>query len=243
MLSQEEGHAAKNTKKKDKACGAIAPRSTAGKTHRRIRIALQLIMLLGLAGAIYEFQWFTAFLIASILVLAMLPGIVARRFAVQIPAELDMLVVVFVFASLFLGEVRGYYVRFWWWDVVLHTGSGFLLGIAGFLLVYVLNKEERVQVHMKPGFIALFSFTFAMALGGLWEILEFAMDGIFGLNMQKSGLVDTMWDLIVDALSALAIASLGYAYMKSGTEYFVQRWIARFIQENPKLFRGDNTGR
>lgn len=42
------------------------------------------------------------------------------------------------------------------------------------------------------------------------------MDGLLGMNMQKpflgdpSGLADTMWDLIVDALSAMAIALSGY---------------------------------
>jgi len=208
-----------------------------GKIHRRVTVVLQVIMLLGLAGAIYELQWFTVFLIACILLLSMLPAVMSRRFAVQIPAELEVLVVLFVFASLFLGEIRGYYARFWWWDVVLHTSSGFLLGIAGFLLVYVLNRHEKIELHMKPGFVALFSFAFAMAVGAVWEIFEFGMDSFFGLNMQKSGLIDTMWDLIVDAIGALTIASVGYVYMRTGTEYFIERWIERFVEANPRMFQ------
>ena len=39
----------------------------------------------------------------------------------------------FIFFSVYLGSVRGYYGKFWWWDVALHTSSGFILGIAGFL--------------------------------------------------------------------------------------------------------------
>jgi hypothetical protein len=167
----------------------------------------------------------------------MLPAILSRRLAVRLPAEFALFAVVFIFAALFLGEIRGYYARFWWWDVVLHTSSGFLVGVAGFLLVYVLNQHERIELHMKPGFVALFSFAFAMAVGAVWEVFEFGMDSVFGLNMQKTGLVDTMWDLIVDAIGALTIASLGYAYMKSGREYFVDRWIDRFIETNPRLFR------
>jgi hypothetical protein len=90
---------------------------------------------------------------------------------------------------------------------------------------------------MKPGFVALFSFAFAVAVGSIWEIFEFTMDSFLGLNMQKSGLVDTMWDLIVDALGALVIAVLGYFYTKSGTEYFVEKWIDKFIEANPRIFR------
>ena len=152
------------------------------------------------------------------------------------PPEFELLVIIFVFASLFLGEVRGYYVRFWWWDLALHSGSALLLGMFSFMLVYVLNEERHIELHMKAGFAAFFSFTFALGVGALWEIFEFGMDGVFGLNMQKSGLVDTMWDLIVDAAGALLVSVLGYAWMRSGTESFVSRGIARFVQANPQFF-------
>jgi hypothetical protein len=198
---------------------------------------LQIIILAGFTLAVYERQWLNAFLIVGILLLTMLPTMLSRRLAVSIPAEFELLAILFIFASLFLGETRGYYVRFWWWDVVLHVTSGFLLGITGFLLVYVLNQEEKIDLYMKPGFLALFSFAFALAVGTVWEIFEYTMDNFFGLDMQKSGLVDTMWDLIVDAVGALSIAVLGYFYMKRGSEYFVERWIDKFIEANPKMFR------
>src|SRR5699024_10767570 len=114
--------------------------------------------------------------------------------------------------ALFLGETRGYYGRFWWWDIGLHATSGVLLGIFGFLLVYLLNGIPRLDVSMQPGFVAFFAFCFALSIGAVWEIFEFAMDALAGMNMQKpflgdpSGLTDTMWDLIMDALGALAIA-------------------------------------
>ena len=38
------------------------------------------------------------------------------------------------------------------------------------------------------------------------------MDILFGLSMQKSGVIDTMGDLIVDAIGAGA----GYWYLKRG---------------------------
>ncbi|MGH7573673.1 MAG: hypothetical protein ACREM1_00880, partial [Longimicrobiales bacterium] len=65
----------------------------------------------------------------------------------------------------------------------------------------------------------------------LWEIFEFGMDQVFGLNMQKSGLVDTMWDLIVNVIGAGAIALLGYGWLKTPeVDSFLERWIERFIQ-------------
>jgi len=61
--------------------------------------------------------------------------------------------------------VRVFSIRFWWWDIALHATSGLLLGILGFLLVYALNENERVAVHMQPRFAALFAFSFAVAAG------------------------------------------------------------------------------
>ena len=148
-----------------------------------------------------------------------------------------------IFSALFLGEIRGYYGRLWWWDIALHTTSGGLLGILGVLLVYVLNENPRIDLHMQPGFVAFFAFCFSVAVGAIWEIFEFAMDELAGANMQKhmfddpSGLTDTMWDLIVDTLGAMVVCVTAYIYMKRGTRSAVEQWIQRFIDGNPKLFR------
>ncbi len=194
-------------------------------------------MLAGLILSAIEQQWMNVMLTASVLTLTALPALMQRRFNVSIPPEFELLAILFVFASLFLGEVRGYYLRFWWWDAVLHTGSGLLLGLTGFLLVYILNQTDRVEIHMKPGFVALFSFAFAMAAGGLWEIFEYAVDNVFGLNMQKSGLPDTMWDLIVDAFGALVFSVTGYLYLKRGWGSPIFRSVERFLENNPNYFK------
>src|SRR5690554_4247209 len=202
-------------------------------THQRITIALQLILLAEAVFAVIGQSWFTAFLTSMIIAITFFPVLFERKFRIHIPPELQLAAIGFVFASLFLGEIRDYYTRFWWWDMALHTTSGFLLGILGFLLV-----------HMKPGFVAFFAFMFALGVGALWEIFEFTMDSLFGMNMQKpmlgdpSGLTDTMWDLIVDAIGALVISILGWRYLKHpGEKSFLERWIDAFIERNPRFFR------
>ena len=206
-------------------------------THRKLTLVLQGVMLLGLALSFYEKQWLNTMLILGIFLLSLLPRFLSRKMHIYIPPQFEMLAILFVFASVFLGEIRNFYFRYWWWDGMLHVGSGFLLGIFGFLLVYILNEEERIELHMKPRFVAFFSFAFAVTTGVLWEIFEFAMDGFFDLNMQKSGLIDTMWDLIVDTLGALFVSVLGYFYLVRSEEYWLERWIERFINGNPRLFR------
>jgi hypothetical protein len=167
-----------------------------------------------------------------------LPLTVARYFHLRVPLEFDTISVVFIYMSLFLGEVNDFYAKFWWWDLALHGSSGFLLGITGFLLVYLLNEDKKANLHLTPGFIALFAFMFAQGFGSLWEIFEFAMDQSFGLNMQKSGLVDTMTDLSINAFAAATISLLGYGYLKNPkVDSFLERAIERFIRQNPRVFR------
>jgi uncharacterized membrane protein YjdF len=162
---------------------------------------------------------------------------------VRVPAEFQILAILFVFASLFLGEVRNYYELIWWWDAGLHASSGLLFGIVGFLLVYVLNENERIDINLRPRFVALFALTFAMAVGALWEVFEFAMDQTFGLQMQKprlgdpSGLTDTMWDLSFDALGAVLVSAFGWWYMVHDRRSFIEDWIRKFNGHNRGLFR------
>lgn len=212
-------------------------RSVYQLVHRRISIWLKFALALGVVFLLLQGRYQAALEVSMILMITFLPVILGNRFNVYIPHVFESLAVIFVYMALFLGEVQGYYVRFWWWDVVLHTSSGLLLGILGFLLVYVLNEKKEIQIELHPKFIALFAFMFAMGIGTCWEIFEFAMDRLFGMNMQKGSLDDTMWDLIVDGIGALIISIAGWGFLKnSSNDSFLERWIDTFIDKNPRLF-------
>jgi uncharacterized membrane protein YjdF len=210
--------------------------------HRNETNVLRVLVLIGIGLETAEGLWGTAAIATGILLLTYLPALIARQADVHVPPEFEVLTIAFIVASLFLGEVRDYYNRFWWWDMALHATSGGLLGVLGVLLVYILNETPRIDLHMRPGFVAFFSFCFALSIGAIWELFEFAMDQLFGMTMQKptlgdpSGLTDTMLDLLVDAVGALLMAITGYVYMSRGDESIIGRGIRRFIERNPRLF-------
>jgi uncharacterized membrane protein YjdF len=214
----------------------------AARVHRWIAIFVATVMTVDLAVFLYCGQWQTAFLTVAIMAVILAPTLLGARLPVKIPPEIQALALLFVFAALFLGEVQRYYERIPWWDQALHVSSGLLLGTLGFLLVYVLNTSKRID-PLRPGFVAFFAFLFAVSVGTLWELFEFAMDTFFGLNMQKarfgdpSGLTDTMWDLFIDVVGALAISVYGWWYMKRPEQSFIERWIEKFIARNPSLFK------
>jgi len=76
--------------------------------HKRLTLFLQLTVLIGAVLAVLQGRWLAAIATTGIIVVTFLPLILGRRFAVRIPPEFEVLAVVFIYASLFLGEVRGY---------------------------------------------------------------------------------------------------------------------------------------
>ena len=167
------------------------------------------------------------------------------------PKALIISLIIFVLFALVAGEVFKAYETFWWWDDMLHTASGVLVGLVGFLAVYFFNA--RYNMHISPLFVAVFAFTFAITVGVFWEIVEFTLDATFGLDMQRwnlpanamligrdyqgSGLRDTMSDLIVAGIGALfsaTFAHYAYKHEKPTSLGVMRRLFGRFRREGVK---------
>ena len=154
-----------------------------------------------------------------------LPGILTKKWKVEIPSKIYYLYVLFLYSSIFLGEVRDFYYTIPYWDTILHMLSGAMTGFIGFSLIDVLNNDVE-KVTLSPFFIAFFAFAFAIMVGVVWEVYEFTSDGLLGTNMQKyklkdgtqlvgrEALQDTMEDLMVDILGAFVASGIGYISLK-----------------------------
>lgn len=194
-----------------------------------------IVLLILAAGSLVTARWSLAFVSGATLALSMAPVWLARWVDVKVPPSFVAAIVLFVAGTLFLGEVFDFYERFWWWDIAMHGGSAIGFGLIGFVLVFMMFQGDRFAAP--PVAVAFFAFCFALAVGVMWEIFEFGMDQTFGLNMQKSGLLDTMGDLIVDTAGALIGAGSGYLYLKGRGRGGPMTMIDQFIRRNPSLFR------
>ena len=160
------------------------------------------------------------------IVLLFIPSIAARRLKVTLSSWMMVVYVIFIYCALYLGEVHMFYYRVPHWDTLLHLSSGVLLGILGYTLVSFLNNSDKIPVALSPLFVAIFIFSFSMAIAVLWEIYEFTFDAILGLNMQKfaledgtplvgnRALQDTMKDFIAATIGALVFSIIGFFGVK-----------------------------
>jgi uncharacterized membrane protein YjdF len=189
----------------------IAPSGTARNEYEHVKSDYVLMILQCAFGSIIIF----------------LPSKVEKRFRVDIPDVMEIIYFIFLFCAIYLGEVRNFYYRIPYWDVILHCFSAGMLGALGFVLVQFFNDTEKIKIQLSPLFVALFAFCFALACGAVWEIYEFAADGLLGTNMQKfitadgtvligrEAVTDTMEDLIVDTLGAMVVTAFGYVNLRN----------------------------
>ena len=177
---------------------------------------LLLIMWAFLAGsffyALFLQDWSSVFVAGITIGISLYMIRLTQTSDFHIPKSLLTAALIFIYATLFLGELNDFYEMFWWWDVVLHTGSALGFGIIGFTILSILFRQRKISAS--PLIVAVFAFSLALAIGALWEIFEYAVDQTLGTNMQKNGLQDTMWDLIVDSIGAFIAATAGYFYLK-----------------------------
>ena len=192
-----------------------APACQAGRVRDKrnpylsLTYVLQALLAVGLVLFLLCRNWENVFLTAVVILLTLVPAVLSRRYRVILPPEFQLVAAAFIFLSLFLGSALDFYYHFWWWDLALHTASGFLLGIIGFVALYVLNQTDRLPPGMTPAFRCFFGVTFAVTLGVLWEIFEFVMGSAwpaFNMQSNETGVGDTMVDLIVDTAGAVVVA-------------------------------------
>ncbi|WP_299784144.1 hypothetical protein [uncultured Roseobacter sp.] len=192
-------------------------------------LLLAVIVAFGLA------RWSLAFVTLATLALSLVPPTLASRWSLTLPVPFLLATTLFFFASIFLGEAFDFYERLWWWDLALHGFSAIGFGLIGFLFVFMLFEGDRFAAP--PSAIAFVTFCVAMTIGAIWEIFEFGMDQIFGLNMQKSGLLDTMGDLMINAVGSLIASVTGYLYLVRNAAGLLGRGLAQFIDLNKRLYQ------
>lgn len=184
--------------KKKSRPSALAEQSRGKIVLKIVYFLLRASVILVMVAQFFNRDFQNVFLCLLTLVLFLLPSLFERRFHIDVPDTLEIIILLFIYAAEIMGEIRAYYIAFPYWDAMLHTTNGFLCAAIGFSLVDLLNRDKHFTLALSPAFMAVLAFSFSMTIGAVWEIFEYAMDRIFLLDMQKDTILHTISSVTLD---------------------------------------------
>jgi hypothetical protein len=116
------------------------------------------------------------------------------------------------------GEALHLYDSISWFDNVVHFSLPFFGGPTLYIVLARIDlvpdpKDASTPQHYIG--LAVVAFALGVALGGLWEIAEYASDNWLGSQLQL-GNEDTIGDLIADSLGSLCGAALLVCWARWG---------------------------
>lgn len=159
---------------------------------------LRLLVIAAMVLALLRGDYASVFVCILVLVLFLIPAFIQKNFGIELPSGLQIVILLHIFATEILGELSCYYVRFPYWDTIMHTVWGFLCAAVGFSLVDILNKDNNTHFNLSPVYLAICAFCFSMTIGVLWEFFEFGVDVLFLKDMQKDTIVHHISSVMLD---------------------------------------------
>jgi Predicted membrane protein (DUF2238) len=135
-------------------------------------------------------------------------ALLVRR--LELPRLIDLAFVLALTITGF-GEALGFYDRWAWFDRVVHFVVPMLFAPVAYIALaradVVLDpKDQHADVRRAPALFIL-CVAFGIALGAVWEIVEWASDAVGGTNLSENN-DDTVGDLIADTSGSLVGGAL-----------------------------------
>ena len=132
------------------------------------------------------------------LALFLIPSILEKKFKIEVPDTLEIIVYVFIFSAEILGEINEFYIHIKNFDTILHTLNGFIMAGIGFSLIEIFNNSPNTKISLDPKYLVLFGFCFSMTTGAVWEIFEYSMDKYFKFDMQKDTIITEISSVVLN---------------------------------------------
>lgn len=178
------------------------------KVLTTVYIVLRVIIIGILVFSIINGKWENTMTCVLTLILFMIPSFIENKMKIDIPNVVEVIMLLFVFSANILGEMGSFYEKIPFWDTLLHTLNGFICAGVGFGLIDILNREERIKINLSPIFVCLFSFSFSMTVGTVWEFFEFGVDVLLGMDMQKDTVINTINSVLLTGGNVNQITSI-----------------------------------
>lgn len=186
---------------------------------KKMNIWNKIIFGIILLGSLYyavevirEKDFYQLLIIITVTPVALFPYFIQKIGKVKIPDMLESLYMIFIFFAYFLGSIMKLYGKIAYYDLIVHFTSGILSAMVAYYIYKMVNKKKE---NLFTSILFILGITALIAVS--WEIFEFVCDKIFKKDaqyVQKTGVDDTMTDMIVALIGAILYDILYYLQVK-----------------------------
>ena len=180
-----------------------------------LRGVLAFFVVLTMIRAAFMHRFENIFVCVLALILLALPSIIEKQLAIDIPPLMEGIIYCFIYAAEILGEINSFYTIIPGWDTMLHTINGFL--------VAAVTCDQVMHTDMQKDYVVHEINSVSLNPDGLNTPIHVPIENVIvnGEDWTEElggyldiGLIDTMKDLQVNCIGAIAFSVIGFFYVK-----------------------------
>ncbi len=173
-----------------------------------------LVLFLATVYSLLQFDVLWVIFGITVLTLYMLPIVSLRDPFKALPWEMTLLMAAPMIIRISAGS-RTLSEGISWWDDLTSLAFAFSISTIGFLLT--VEMQIYTSVRMNRAFAVFFVVVFTLAVGGFWQIGEFAGDRIYGTDYQGDN-TDVMMTLVWNLIGGVIMGFVYDLYLRAMSE-------------------------
>ncbi|MFC5973396.1 hypothetical protein ACFPYI_18865 [Halomarina salina] len=160
------------------------------------------------------------------LLVTFLPAALEHNY--RLPMEPELVIWLTTAAFLHTLGSAGLYDLIGQWDSLTHSLSASIVAATGYTLVRTIDLHSA-DVYLPSRTMFAFILLFILAVGVVWELVEFALDLAadrygFDAALAQHGVSDTVTDLLFNLAGAIIAATLGATYLTNVSHQIAERF-------------------
>lgn len=194
--------------------------------------------------------WFFRFLLLSLIIIELLtdrttfqmlyitvflfsfvPSAIKKMFSIALPLPFEFLYLGSLFITVLSEKIFS--------GLLVQSVLGIFFGIFGFLLLFILYYNSKIE--MSPLLITIFSFSFSVAIGTLWTVFIYLVKLLLNISISPLIIEYAPLGLVFNIIGAGIVSTAAYFYLTYGHGTFLQGLIHSFMKKNPDLFIESNS--
>lgn len=198
--------------------------NNAARVQKPLSYIVRIILLISIAYAIYSHQWRVLFIDVLLLILVLIPTI-ASKYNIELPIEMEFILLGFVSLSFFLGDIKG---------IIIQLFFGLAIGFVSLAFIFIISKNSRIKINYL--FVYIIAISSSMGIGALSELIKFLLKIYLNYEIRLIDYDYAMVSLGFVFLGSFLATSLTLGYLKNYDLPILKHLIKKFKIKNPNLF-------